>query len=94
MNPEIKGMNIGEPGTSTPGINMDTEGVFKTVPSDWINRTNINAIAIKHITIPTFIYHFQNLGAFLATLSINPLNLSVFNIRSIGKDISKFLESG
>ena len=69
-----------EPGISTPGITIETAGVSK---ADGIDETSVHVmkiIAPKATTIPTFMYHRQNVGEKLEILDISPLSLFVFHI--------------
>ena len=53
---------IEAPGISTPGIKIDTEGVSKTDGIvDMIDHVT-KILATNATTIPTFMYHFQNVG--------------------------------
>ena len=64
-------MYIDEPGISTPGITIETAGASKTDGSELTNVHVINAIAPKATTIPTFMYHLQNVGEKLEILRNN-----------------------
>ena len=68
-------------------MTMDTAGVSKTEGSDETNVHVINIMAPNATTIPTFMYHRQNVGEKLEILDISPRSLWVFHINT-GKFIS------
>ena len=66
---------IEDPGISTPGIKIDTEGVSKTDGIvDMIDHVT-KIIAPNATTIPTFMYYLQNVGEKLEILDISPRSL-------------------
>jgi hypothetical protein len=80
-------MYIDEPGISTPGMMIDTDGVSKTVGKVDTSVHVIKIMAPKATTIPRFMYHRQNLGEKLEILDISPLRRWVLHIMT-GKFIS------
>jgi hypothetical protein len=80
-------MYIDEPGISTPGMMIDTDGVSKTVGKVDTSVHVMKIMAPKATTIPRFMYHLQNLGEKLEIPDISPLRRWVLHIMT-GKFIS------
>ena len=62
-----------DPGISTPGMMIDTDGVSKTVGKVDTSVHVMKIMAPKATTIPRFMYHLQNLGEKLEIPDIIPL---------------------